>query len=322
MTRGFRSALVGIGLAVATIGAASAQTFPDKPIRVVLGFPAGSGNDVIMRLIQEPLSKALGQNVIIEPRTGAGGNVGAEYVKNAPPDGYTLFFSTAGTHAINATLYRNLPFDPVKDFESVALLCDVPNILIVNNDVPVKSVQEFIAAAKAQPGKINYGSSGNGSSMHLTGAQFQAATKVDIVHVPYRGSPAATADLLAGQIQAMFHQVPTVIGQVKQGQVRPLAVTSAQRLPALPDVPTMSESGLPGFTSTTWYGISAPAKTPKPIIDRLNKEINAVLASEKEKIEATGVTVRIVSPEEMDKVLKEDIARWRDIVVKSGAKLD
>jgi tripartite-type tricarboxylate transporter receptor subunit TctC len=210
----------------------------------------------------------------------------------------------------------------VKDFESVALLCDVPNILIVNNDVPVKSVQEFIGMAKAQPGKVNYGSSGNGSSMHLTGAQFQAATKVDIVHVPYRGSPAATADLLAGQIQAMFHQVPTVIGQVKQGQFRPLAVTSAQRVPALPEVPTMSESGLPGFTSTTWYGISAPAKTPKPVVDRLNKEINAVLASEKDKIEATGVGVRIASPEEMTKVLIEDIARWREIVNNSGAKLD
>ena len=318
----FLSTLAAVGLVFGTIAAAPAQTFPEKPIRVVLGFPAGSGNDVIMRMIQEPLSRSLGQSIVIEPRTGAGGNVGAEYVKNAPPDGYTLFFATAGTHAINATLYRNLPFDPIKDFAPVALLCDVPNILIVNNDVPVKTMQEFIALAKAQPGKVNYGSSGNGSSMHLTGAQFQAATKVDIVHVPYRGSPAATADLLGGQIQAMFHQVPTVIGQVKQGQFRPLAVSSAQRLPALPEVPTMAESGLPGFQSTTWYGIVAPAGTPQPIIDRLNKAINEALRSEKEKLEASGVTVLIATPQEMAKTMEKDIAHWRTIVTASGARLD
>jgi tripartite-type tricarboxylate transporter receptor subunit TctC len=312
-------------LALGLAGQAQAQAWPNKPIKIVQGFPAGAGTHIVAQWISEPLGKELGVNVIVEPRTGAGGNVGSEYVAKSPPDGYTLYLGTAGTHAINASLYRNLPFDVQKDFAPITLLGDVPNVLVVNKDVPAKTVQEFMALAKAQPGKLNYGSSGNGTSMHLAGEQFKAATKLDIVHIPYRGSPAATADLIGGQIQAMFHQVPTVIAQIREGQVRALGVTTKERIKALPEVPTIGESGVPGFETSTWYGLFAPAGTPQPIIDRINKVVVASLQSGGDvarRMESSGVIPWPSTPQEFAQVLDRDVKKWREVVERTGTKLD
>jgi tripartite-type tricarboxylate transporter receptor subunit TctC len=296
---------------------------PAKPIKIVQGFPAGAGTHIVAQWIAEPMSKALGVNVVVEPRTGAGGNVGSEYVAKSPPDGATLYLGTAGTHAINASLYRSLPFDVQKDFAPITLLGDVANILIVNKSVPANNVQEFLALARAQPGKLNYGSSGNGTSMHLAGEQFKFATKTDIVHIPYRGSPPATADLLAGQIQAMFHQVPTVIGQIREGQFRPLGVTTKTRVKALPDVPTIAEQGVPGFETSTWYGLFAPAGTPQPIIDRINQVVVASLNGDVgKKMEDSGVVPWPSTPQEFAQVIERDVKRWREVVERTGTKLD
>ena len=318
-----KSVALAFALALGLAGAAGAQDWPSKPIKIVSGFPAGSGVHIVAQWIAEPMSKELGQNVLVEPRTGAGGNVGSDYVAKAPPDGYTFYLGTAGTHAINASLYRSLPFDVQKDFAPVTLLGDVPNVLVVNNNVPAKTVQEFIALVKAQPGKLNYGSSGNGTSMHLAGEQFKFATKLDIVHIPYRGSPPATADLIAGQIQAMFHQVPAIIGQIREGQVRPLGVTTKNRVAALPDVPTIAESGVPGFSSSTWYGLLAPAGTPQPIIDRVNRIVVAAIKGDVgKKMESSGVVPWPSTPQEFAQIIDQDIKRWREVVERTGTKLD
>ena len=311
-------------LAIGAAHSALAQGWtPNKPIKIVQGFPAGAGTHIVAQWIAEPLSKELGQNVLVEPRTGAGGNVGSEYVAKSPADGYTLYLGTAGTHAINASLYRNLPFDVQKDFAPITLLGDVPNVLVVNNNVPAKTVKEFMDLAAKQPGKLNYGSSGNGTSMHLAGEQFKAISKLDIVHIPYRGSPAATADLIGGQIQAMFHQVPTVIGQIREGQVRALGVTTKTRVKALPDVPTIAEAGLPGFETSTWYGLFAPAGTPQPVIDRINQIVVASIKGDVgQKMENSGVIPWPSTPQEFAQVIDRDIKRWREVVERTGTKLD
>jgi tripartite-type tricarboxylate transporter receptor subunit TctC len=319
LARFFLAGAMALGLAAT----AHAQDWPNKPIKIVQGFPAGAGTHIVAQWIAEPLSKELGVNVLVEPRSGAGGNVGSEYVAKSAPDGYTLYLGTAGTHAINASLYRNLPFDVQKDFAPITLLGDVPNVLVVNNNVPAKTVKEFMDLAAKQPGKLNYGSSGNGTSMHLAGEQFKAASKLDLVHIPYRGSPAATADLIAGQIQAMFHQLPTVIGQIREGQVRALGVTTKERVKALPDVPTIAEAGLPGFSTSTWYGLFAPANTPKPIIDRINKiVVTAIKGDVGKKMENSGMIPWTSTPEEFAQVIEADIKRWREVVERTGTKLD
>jgi tripartite-type tricarboxylate transporter receptor subunit TctC len=315
---------MAVAAAVGLAPAAQAQAWtPNKPIKLVQGFPAGAGTHIVAQWIAEPLGKELGVNVLVEPRTGAGGNVGSEFVAKSPPDGYTLYLGTAGTHAINASLYRNLPFDVQKDFAPITLLGDVPNVLVVNNDLPVKTVKEFMDLAAKQPGKLNYGSSGNGTSMHLAGEQFKAASKLDLVHIPYRGSPAATTDLIGGQIQAMFHQVPTVIAQIREGQVRALGVTTKARVKALPDVPTIAEAGLPGFETSTWYGLFAPAGTPQPVIDRINQIVVTSIKGEVgHKMENGGVIPWPSTPQEFAQVLDRDIKRWRDVVERTGTKLD
>lgn len=324
LARIFSTFAFSAALAFGAAQTANAQAWqPNKPIRIVQGFPAGAGTHIVAQWIAEPLGKELGVNVVVEPRTGAGGNVGSEYVAKSPPDGYTLYLGTAGTHAINASLYRNLPFDVQKDFAPITLLGDVPNVLVVNKDVPAQTVQEFMDLAKKQPGKLNYGSSGNGTSMHLAGEQFKAVTKLDIVHVPYRGSPAATADLIGGQIQAMFHQVPTVIAQIREGQVRALGVTTKERLKALPNVPTIGEAAVPGFATSTWYGLFAPAGTPQPIIDRINKIVVASIKGDVGKrMEDSGVVPWPSTPQEFAQVIDRDVKRWREVVERTGTKLD
>lgn len=302
---------------------AQAQEWPSKPLKIVHGFPAAAGTDIVARLVAEPLGKSLGQVVVVEPRSGAGGNVGSEYVAKSPADGYTLYLGTAGTHAINATLYTKLPFDVQKDFAPITILGDVPNILVLNKNVPAKNLKEFLDLARASPGKINYGSSGNGTSMHLSGEQFKAFAKVDITHIPYRGSPPVTADLLGGQIQAAFYQVPTLLGQIRDGSFTAIGVTTAQRVKAIPEIPTLAEAGLAGFSSSTWYGLFAPAATPKPILDRLNKEVTTALKGELgQKLEAQGVIPWPTTPEQFAKVIADDIKKWGDIVRATGTKLD
>ncbi|MBM3539778.1 MAG: tripartite tricarboxylate transporter substrate binding protein [Alphaproteobacteria bacterium] len=305
-------------------GAALAQeSYPNRPLKIVHGFPAGAGTDIVARLVADPLGRVLGQVVVVEPRSGAGGNVGSEYVAKSPADGYTLYLGTAGTHAINVSLYKTLPFDVQKDFAPITILGDVPNVLVLHKGFAPKNLPDFLAYARANPGKINYGSSGNGTSMHLSGEQFKAFAKVDLTHIPYRGSPPVTTDLLAGQLQAAFYQVPTLLGQIKDGQFTALGVTTPQRVKAIPEIPTLAEAGLPGFSSSTWYGLFAPAATPRPIVERLNREVTALIRGELgKKFEEQGLIPWPTTPEEFARVIGNDIKRWGEIVASTGTKLD
>jgi tripartite-type tricarboxylate transporter receptor subunit TctC len=302
----------------------AAQDWPSRPITIVNGFPAGAGTDVLARLIGEPLGRVLGQNVVVDNKVGAGGNIGSEAVAKARPDGYTLLLGTAGTHGINATLYKSLPFDVIKDFTPITLLADVPNILIVNKSFPATDVKGFIAELKANPGKYHYASTGNGASTHLAGERFKALAKVDIVHVPYRGTPPAMQSLLQNETQIMFQQSLSTMAQIKNDQVRPLGVTTETRIGALPNLPTVAEAGLPGYESSTWYGLMGPANMPRPIVDRLNTEVRKIMESAefKQKLYDLGLIVRTSTPEVFAKVLADDVVRWREIVTASGAKVD
>jgi tripartite-type tricarboxylate transporter receptor subunit TctC len=316
-------AFVAAAFAALAAPASAQQDWPNRPLKIISGFPAGSGVDIVARLVADPLTRALSQTVIVDPHTGAGGNIGSELVAKAPPDGYTLYLGTAGTHAINPALYRSLPFDARKDFAPITVLGDVPNILILNKAVPAKDLKEFLALIRANPGKINYGSSGNGTSMHLAGEQFKVFTGANMTHIPYRGSPQATADLLGGQIQAMFHQVPAVIEQVKAGAFTVIGVTTATRVPALPDVPTLAEAGLPGFESSTWYGLFTTGGTPAPIVERLNREVVGFIKGDLGKrLEAQGVIPRSSTPQEFAAIVDADIKKWGAIVERTGTKLD
>src|SRR4030095_4088305 len=254
-----------LGIVLALVASlACAQTYPTKPIRLVVPFPPGGATDILARAVAQKLTETWGQSVVVDNRPGAGGNIGTELVAKAAPDGYTLEMGTVGTHAINASLYAKIPFDHVKDIAAVILVAGVPNVLVVNPSVPVNSVQELIAYTKANPGKLNFASSGAGTSIHLSGELFKVMAGVKMTHVPYKGSAPALQDLLGGQVQLMFDNLPPSLPQIKAGKLRALAVTSLARAPALPDVPTLSESGLPGFDASSWFGILAPAGTPGP----------------------------------------------------------
>src|SRR4051812_3457542 len=279
-----RAALTAAMLAAsAALCGASAEEWPkERPIQIIGGFPTGAGTDIFARLLAEPLSKAIGQNIIVDNRSGAGGNIGSEFVARAKPDGYTFLIGTGGTHAINASLYKSLNFDVVKDFEPVALLVDVPNVLIVNPKVmpDVNSCADLIAAGKKESGKLNYASTGNGASGHLAGAQLAQAAGIDIVHVPYRGTPPAMNAMMSGEAQLMLQQSIPIMAQLKAGTFRPLGISTAERVAALPDVPTIAEAcNQPGWESTTWYGLFAPKGTSEPIVRRLNEEVNKILRS-------------------------------------------
>ena len=272
----------------------SAQTYPTKPIRIVVPFPAGGTTDVLARAAAQKLTESLGQPAVVDNRPGAGGNIGAELVAKSPPDGYTLLMGTVGTHAINPSLYPKMPYDHVKDFAPVILVAGVPNVLVINPALPVNSVQELIAYAKANPGKLNFASSGNGTSIHLSGELFKTMAGVQMTHVPYKGSAPALQDLVGGQVQLMFDNLPSSLALIKGGKLKALAVTSSARAAALPDVPTLAESGLPGFEASSWFGLLAPAGTPQPIILKVNGDVAKWLASPeaKEKLLAQGANRR------------------------------
>lgn len=305
--------------------AAMAAEYPTKPVHMVVPFPAGGTTDIFARLMADRLSKALGQQFIIENKAGAGGNIGSEGVARSDPDGYTLVMGTVGTHAINPSLYVRMPYDHIKDFVPVAFVAGVPNVLEVNpQKVKAKTVQEFIAEAKAAKPPLTMASSGNGTSIHLSGEMFKQATGVDLVHVPYRGSGPAVNDLVGGQVDVMFDNLPSSIGQIRAGALRPIAVTSAQRSPALPDVPTIAESGVPGFDASSWFALFAPAGTPKAVVDKLNAEVLKALQDPavKQRYAEVGAEMRPMTPAEFASFVKSETEKWAKVVKASGAKVD
>jgi tripartite-type tricarboxylate transporter receptor subunit TctC len=315
--------------AMATFGvlatqAASAQSWPNKPIRIVVPFTAGGNTDIVARLIGEGLSKTFGQPVLIENKPGAAGLVGATAVAKAPADGYTFLMGTVGTHAINAGLYTKMPYDTVKDFTPVTLIASVPNILVVHPSLPVNSVKDLIGYLKANPDKANFSSSGNGTSIHLSGELFKIKTGVTMTHIPYKGSPPALADLMGGQVQLMFDNLPTSLPHVKAGKLKALAVTTAKRIPALPDVPTVAESGLPGFETGSWFGLLAPAGTPNEIVAKLDAEIRKMVRSPelREKLIQQGAEPVGMGSEEFAAHIKSELVKWGEVVKASGAKAD
>jgi tripartite-type tricarboxylate transporter receptor subunit TctC len=310
------------GAALAAPAAAFAQSYPVRPVHMVVGFAAGGGADIIARLIGQSLSERLGQQIVVDNRPGAGTNISAEVVVRAPPDGYTLLLVNSPA-AINTTLYDNLSFDFIRDIAPVASIGRVPLVMVVNPSLPAKTVPEFIAYAKANPGKVNMGSGGNGAPDHMSGELFKTMAGVGILHVPYRGVAPALADLLGGQIQVIFGTMPGVIAMVRSGQLRALAVTTATRSPELPDVPTIAEF-VPGYEASQWYGIGAPRNTPAEVIERLNRETNAALADPKMKarLAELGASVLSGSPADFGKLIVEETAKWAKVVKLSGAKPD
>ena len=316
-------------IAAAPAAAQQAPAWPSRPIEMVIGFPNSSGVGIYARRIADPLSRVLGQPVVVNPRTGAGGNVASDFVAKSRPDGHVILFGTAGTHAINQTLYRRLSFDVLRDFTPIAHLGDVPNILTtsIERRGQYRTCQDVLADARARPGALNYGSTGNGASTHLAGARFATAARIDLVHVPFNGQAGVVTALLGGQIDIFFNQTGPAIPMIQQGQVRGLGVTTRARIPALPDVPTLAEAcNLPGFESTTWYGIFGPAGLPAEITNRLNEEIVKIISEPEFRtwlIQDQGIdppTIR--TPAEFRAVQEADVARWAQVVREAGATVD
>jgi tripartite-type tricarboxylate transporter receptor subunit TctC len=313
------------GLALTTIQApAAAQAWPSRPIKWIVPFAPGGTTDILARTISEKLTVALGVPVVVENKPGAGGGVGAELVARAAPDGYTIMGGTISTHAINASLYKDLPYDPVKDFLPITMIARVPNMLVVNPGVPAKDVKELIVLLKANPGKYTFASSGNGTSQHLSGELFKTMSGVDMQHIPYKGSPPALQDVVGGQVTMTFDNITTAWPLAKAGKLKALAVTTAKRSDIAPDVPTLAESGLPGFEVGSWQGVFAPAGTPPAIVKRLNAEIVKILGMPdvRERLGALGAEIVADSPEDFAMIVKAEVAKWSDVVKKSGAKVD
>ncbi len=302
---------------------AFAQSYPSKPVRFVIPSAPGGSTDIVGRLVGQKLTASLGQTVVIENRPGAGGIIGTEVVSRAAPDGYTLLLAP-GSHAINASLYRKLPFDTVKDFDAVIHICTLTGILVAHPSLPVRSVRELVAFARAKPGEVNFASAGSGTVTHLTGEMFKTMAKVDILHVPYRGSGPAAIDLLAGQVMLMFASMPGIIEHVKSGRLRVLAVNNSKRSALLPEVPTTSESGVPGFEASGWFGLLAPAGMPKDLVARLNTQIERVLGAPDiaERFRVEGASAAGGPPEKFGTFIREEITKWAKVVQASGARAD
>lgn len=302
----------------------AAQNYPQKPIRMIVPFTPGGSTDILARSIGQELSKAWGQSVIIENIAGAGGSIGADKAAKSPADGYTLLMGHIGTLAVNPSLYPKLPYNPVKDFAPVAWVARVPNVLVVNPNVPAKNVQELVALAKSKPGQLSYGSGGNGSAANLATEYFKMQTETAILHIPYRGTAPAVTDLMGGQIQMLFTGAPAVMGQVKNGQLRALAVSSPKRLDALPDLPTVAEAGYKNFEADQWYGVVAPAGTPRDIVLKLNQQINVALNSAelKKRLTTEGAVATPETPEAFGKLIAQEIERWRPVITSGRVKAD
>jgi tripartite-type tricarboxylate transporter receptor subunit TctC len=308
---------------VSIAGLAHAQSWPTKPIKLIVPYPPGGGTDVIARIVQEPLAKELGQQVIIDNRGGAGGSIGSALAAQSPSDGYTVLF-TLSSHTINPAIYTKLPFDTEKDFSSVVTVASLPQILVANPNFPAKTVKEVIEMAKAKPGSISYASVGNGSPGHLAGAMMATDAGVDMTHIPYRGGGPAVTDVIAGQVPLLWVSIPAAAQFVKAGKLRALAVSTVKRSAVFPDVPTMVESGFKGFEVDSWYAMFVPAKTPQTIIDRLNKATVNVLAQPevKEKLLGQGAEAVGDTPAQLSGVVKKEIAKWKQVVKSANIKVD
>lgn len=306
-------AVIGLS-AAAPMGSASAQDYPTRPVKWVVGYPPGGATDIIARLLGQRLSERLGQQFVIENKPGAGNNIATESVINAEPDGYTLLFVNPASY-INATLYANLKFNVIRDIAPVAAFNRVPNVMTVNNNVPAKTVAEFIAYVKANPGKVNLASSGNGTSVHLSGEMFMAMSGAKMQHVPYRGAAPAITDLLGGQVQLIFDNMPSILQHVRAGSVRALAVTGTARSPLLPDVPVLADT-IPGYEASALFGMGAPKNTPKAVIEKLNKEINAVLAEPaiKARLLDLGGEPLIGTPEAFGVMIAAETDKWKKVI--------
>ena len=311
-------------MSVAVAAPALAQNYPAKPIKIIIAQAPGSATDVISRVVGNRLSESLGQPIVIEARPGAGGALGTEAAARSAPDGYTLFMGNNSTHGSNPAIYAKLPYDAVNDFAPISFVASVPYVLVVEPSLPVKSVQELIALAKSKPGKINYASAGNGSTHQFCGELMKSTAGIDLVHIPYKGSPPGIAGLLAGEVSLMFTNLTDIGAQIRAGKVKPLAVTTLKRAPLLPDVPTMVEAGVPDFEITSWFGLLAPAATPAQVIGRLNAETVKVLARDdvKSTLGAQGLDVRSSSPEQFAAYIKSEIARFTKIAKAAGIKAE
>ncbi len=323
----FTHSLVHFLIAVATLGlcaVAQAQNYPTKSVRFIVPQATGGASDVLARIVAQKLAEQWAQQVIVDNRVGAGGNIGTEMAARAVPDGYTWLLGFPGTHAINPALYKNLTWDPEKNFAPVANLAVVPYVIVANNNLPAKNMQELMALAKAKPGELKYGSGGNGTVNHLIGPMIATAGGVKMTHVPYRGIAIASTSVIAGEVQLAFSSLPTVIGHIRGGLLKPLAVTTVKRLDALKDVPTMIESGFPGFELTPWFGVLTTSGTPQAVVQKINADINKLLAQKDvvEKFAGQGADPAPWSPEQFAKVIRADIVKWAKVVKESGATLD
>ncbi len=300
---------------------AQAQSYPNKPIRMVVTFPPGGAPDTLARIFSEKAQ--LGQTVIVDNKPGAGGNIGSDFVAKAPADGYTLVMGTVGTHSINGALYSKMPYDMVKDFVPVGHVASAPNLLVVTNDLPVKSVAELIAYMKANPNKLSFGSPGIGTSVHVSGELFKSLTGTSMTHVPYKGRQFAIPDLVGGQIQLMFDNMPSALPMAKEGKIRALAQTTMKRSAAAPDVPTVAET-VPGFEATTWFAVFAPAGTPRDVVAKLNAEMQRIfkLPDVQDKLKAIGLEPWISTPDELGRYQAAEIVKWAKVVKDSGAKAE
>lgn len=303
---------------------AAAQTFPAKPVRMVVGFAPGGGTDFVARVIGQRLGELWGHPVLVENRAGASGTIGAEFVARAPADGHTLLMGHVNSHAIAPNVFRRMPYDPLKDFQMVTYVGYVPNVLALHPSLPVKSIKDLIALARARPGQLTFASSGTGSTQHLAGEMFMNLTGVKMVHVPYKGSGQAIQDLVGGHVSINFDTMPPVLDHIRQGRLRALAVTTPRRAEQLPDIPTLEELGLKGFEMTNWYGVMTPAGTPRATVTQLSAEINRVLKEPaiREKLQSVGTDIGGGSPEEFEALLRSDLAKYARLVKAAGVQVD
>ena len=302
----------------------TAQDYPNRPVRWIVPFAPSGPTDLMSRAVAEKLTQRLGQQFVVDNRPGAGGNIGAEVVAKSAPDGYTLMIGHVGTHAVNVTLYPKIGFDPIRDFTPITLIATLPLALVVHPAVPAKDVKELIAYARARPGQLNFASAGNGGPTHLTGELLKASAGIDIVHVPYKGNAAALLDLIAGRVHIMFSNMLTAMPHVRAGKLRAIGVSSARRSPQAPELPTVAESGVPGFSSVPWYGALGPAGLPRPLVSKLNSEIARALAQPdmQERFVAQGVDLQSSTPEQFAALIQSEVVKWRKVVRDAGAKVD
>jgi tripartite-type tricarboxylate transporter receptor subunit TctC len=311
-------ALLGLFCAAAA-AVQAADHYPLRPIRMIVAYPPGGGTDQVGRVMAEQLSQTLGQQVVVDNRGGATGNIGTELAARAVPDGHTLLMGNVAPNAVNVSLFKKLAFDPVKDFSPVSLVAITPNILVAHPSVPVKSIKELVALAKAKPGTLNFPSAGVGSSSHLAGELLKSLAGIDMVHVPFKGGGPAMVATISGEVQIMFATMPAALPHVKSGKVRPVAVTTAKRSQAMPDLPTIAESGVKGYDAATWYGLLAPARTPKPVIDRLHADTVKILGGPtRQRLEAQGFEPDGGTPAAFSAYIKSEIAKWAKVIKDAG----